>query len=274
MKRPFPVMASRPIPRAGAARVVVVLLILTLLPGCTSPRYKSAPKKTPGPVMLNLPSTEPPIEALLHTVIVYRGPGSWKLDAYWDEYVVTVANRGDALVTIEAVTITDFQDALVTPGQSPWDVETASRAFAEQSEGKNFAVQVGGGLGVLAIGGGVGAVAFSSSLVSASAGAAAGGLLILPAVIGGTIYSNVTNRRAIEREFGRRRLALPATLQPGQLAQGSFFFRISPGPKRLSLACRVDREPHEVVIDLAPLSGMHLRLIPPETTTPAAASPK
>ena len=59
-------------------------------------------------------------------------------------------------------------------------------------------------------------------------------------------------------------------LVPGQLVQGSLFFRISPGPKRLTLKCRVDDEPRDVVIDLAPLSGMHMK-VPPKSQASAAA---
>src|SRR5512141_1447697 len=94
---------------AIAVALAVLLGSLLGLSGCTSPKYKAAAKGTPPPVLLNLPSTEPPLEALVHTVIVYRGPGSWKRDAYWDEYVVTIANRGTALVKIDTAWLTDFQ---------------------------------------------------------------------------------------------------------------------------------------------------------------------
>src|SRR5205814_5963570 len=88
-----------------------------------------------------------------------------------------------------------------------------------------------------------------------------------PAFIGGTIYTNISNRHAIEQEFELRRLVLPAVLVPGQLVQGSLFFRISPGPQRLTLTCRVDDEPRDVIIDLAPIAGLHLKS-PPAATPP------
>jgi len=93
----------------------------------------------------------------------------------------------------------------------------------------------------------------------------------LPAFIGGTIYTNISSRHSIEREFARRRLVLPVVLVPGQLVQGSLFFRISPGPKRLTLKCRIDDEPRDVVIDLAPISGLHLKS-PPAGGAPAPGS--
>src|SRR5947209_1326044 len=111
-----------------------LLVVLTSLPtlilglsGCTASRYKLASKKTSPPVPINLPSTEPPIEALVHTVIIYRGPGSWKRNAYWDEYVVTVANRGNASLAVQSASLTDIngQDSLA--GTDPWELETTSR---------------------------------------------------------------------------------------------------------------------------------------------------
>lgn len=249
-----------------------LLSFALLLTSCTSARYRTAPKKTPPPALLNLPSTIPPIEALLHTVIIYRGPGSWKQDAYWDEYVVTVANRGNELVVIESASLADFQNQLVAAGKDPWKLEHDSRSFAERGFGfaKNTGVQVGAGFGVVMVGGGVGAFLFSGSgIVAASTGAAVGGLLLFPAFLSATLYTNVNNRHAIEREFERRRLVLPVTLVPGQLVQGSLFFRISPGPKRLILSGYVDDEPREIVIDLAPLAGLHLKAAPAPSTKPS-----
>jgi len=266
---------NRPTRRAfdrAAVAVVGVLCALLALSGCTSPRYKTASKKTPPAVLLNLPSTEPPVEALLHTVIFFRGPGSWKQDAYWDEYVVTVANRGNALITVESASLIDFHDQVAATGTDPWELEAASRTQAEKDFGfaKSTAVQIGGGVTVMAAGGGVGAVIFSGGFISAAGGAAIGGIILLPAFVGGTIYTNINNRHSIEREFARRHLVLPAMLVPGQVVRGSCFFRISPGPKRLTLHCRIDDQPRDVVIDLAPIGGLHLKA-PAAAKAPRAA---
>ena len=263
----------RRLPGAAVAMAVGLLGSIVLLAGCTISGYKLAPKKTLPPVLLNLPSTEPPVEALLHTVIIYRGPGSWKLNAFWDEYVVTVANRGDALVRVEAAWLTDLQNEVTGEGADPWELEVASRTEADKGFGfvKGTAVQIGGGVTTAAVGGGVGAVVFSGGYVTTAGGAAVGGILFLPAFIGGTIYTNISSRHSIEREFARRRLVLPVVLVPGQLVQGSLFFRISPGPKRLTLKCRIDDEPRDVVIDLAPISGLHLKS-PPAGGAPAPGS--
>jgi hypothetical protein len=268
--------ATKLIRRIPFTVTAAALLALVVLPtGCTSARYRTAPKQTEPLVLVNLPSTLPPIEALLHTVIIYRGPGSWKREAYWDEYVVTVANRGNAMVTIDSASLTDFHDQVSAAGTDPWELESVSRSLAEKGFGfvSDSAVQIGGGVAAMAIGGSVGAMAFSGTIISTASGAAVGGLILLPAFIGGTVYSNIHSRHAIEREFERRRLVLPATLVPGQLVQGSLFFRISPGPKRLTLRCHIDGEPREVVIDLTPLAGLHLKTAaPPPARAPATRS--
>ena len=253
----------------GMAAVLSAVLLGVLLagPGCTAPSYKMASKKTPPPVLLNLPSTEPPFEFLLHTVIVYRGAGSWKLNAYWDEYVVTVANRGNALITVDEASLKDLRDRDVECGDDPWKLETTSRSLADQGFGlvAGTVVQLGGGIGAISVGAGAGAVIFCSA---GGYGALAGGMLVLPAFIGGTIYTNINNHHAVGEEFIRRRLVLPVVLVPGQLVQGSLFFPITPGPRQLILHCHVDQAPRNVVIDLAPLANLHLKS-PPVPASPA-----
>ena len=249
---------------AGAAVVRLVLLgSMFVFAGCTMPGYQLAPKDTPQPVVLNLPSTEPPVEALLHTVIIYRGPGSWKRNAFWDEYVVTVANRSDSLLTVESASLTDFSGATSEAGTNPWVLERTSRSLVDQGFGlaQSAAIQIGGGLAVVAVGSSVGVLMAGSSygILGPVSAASVGSLVVLPAFVSGTVYTNISSHRAIDREFARRRLDLPVALQPGQLVQGSLFFRISPGPQRLVLSCRIGERPRDVVIDLTPIGDLHLR---------------
>src|SRR4051812_11085465 len=113
-------------------------LIALGLGGCVSTKYKMAkPQATPPAVTLNLGNTPaaadapaPALAATLHTVIVYQGPGSWKREAYWDEYVVTVVNRSDKPVTIESASLTDFQGQTSAPGDNPWALENQSHDYA------------------------------------------------------------------------------------------------------------------------------------------------
>jgi hypothetical protein len=238
-------------------RAMVLPMLALTLTGCVSSKYKSASKETPPPVLLNLAATQPPVEAVVHSVIVYKGPGSWKKEAYWDEYVVSVANRGGAPLVVETASLTDFRGDATGPGDKPWLLEEESRTRRENLNraAKTTLVQMGSGLAAISFGGGV--LAASAGVGGMAVGI--GGLAILPFYVGGAIYRNVSSRRDIEVEFARRRLILPLPVAPGQTVQGSLFFRISPGPQRLVLRARTDGDPFEIAIDLAPLKGLHLK---------------
>ena len=66
-------------------------------------------------------------------------------------------------------------------------------------------------------------------------------------------------------------IVLPLTLAPGQTVHGSLFFRVTPGPQRLALRGQAGDEPHESIIDLAPLAGLHRKA--PAPTAPATVAP-
>jgi hypothetical protein len=211
-----------------------------------------------------------PVEATVNTAIIFHGPGSWKRDAYWDEYVLTIANRGTVPLMIDSASLVGLAGQPVAPDSDPWTLEKASRTLEGRGFGLGQAVgvQVGGGLAAITTGAATGALivgTYGAAGPYVLAYGAFGGLAALPIFIGGTVYRNVSNRHDIEREFQRRRLAMPATLAPGQVVQGSCFFPITPGPERLTLHGRSDRESVDVAIDLAPLKGLHL--------TPAAGTP-
>lgn len=261
------------------------LLLAALFGGCVSAKYQLAPTGTPQPVPLNVvvPAAvnDPagsPLEATLHTVIVYRGPGSWKRDAYWDEYVITLANRGDKPATIEAATLIDFRDARATPGGEPWSLEKQSRNYETLvANTVGDVLRVGTATVFTAAAAGsllvYGGLAVSSQ---ASAAAVLGGTVTLAAAAVAipvyTIARNIQGRNNIEAEFKRRQLGLPVWLVPGQIAQGSFFFRISPSPKRLVLRVRVEDDVRDVTIDLTRLAGLHLKNSPVVTTTNGTGS--
>jgi hypothetical protein len=230
---------------------LALLPIALLLSGCVSAKYQRTDADClTSPVSLNLTSEQSPVTATLHSVIAIHGPGSWKRDAYWDEYVVSVVNRSEAPLAVQSATLTDFLGHAMASGDKPWPLEEESLSRLEGMDpaSKAMLVQVGAGYG-----------AASAGVAVAMAGAGPAGLVLFPAYIGGAIYRNVGGRHDIEHEFARRRFVLPATLAPGQTAQGSFFFPISPGPQRLTLKGKSGEAPLELVLELKPLAGMHLK---------------
>lgn len=252
------------------------LLLAPVLTGCVSTKYKMANSEATLPaVTLNLanqPATpaapRPDLDVTVHSVIVFQGPGSWKREAYWDEYIVTVANRGGRPVTVQSATLTDFESQPVTPGDNPWALEKLSHNYAARAAARVGDVLKIGGATVLTSSAAGGVAVLGAMHVGSQLGAAMviGGTVMFAAstvvVPVWSVVANVNSRHEIEAEYRRRRLPLPLFLAPGQLTQGSFFFRISPGPQRLTLHCLVDHEPRNVTVDLAPLAGLHLKSPP------------
>jgi hypothetical protein len=272
------ILLSRPSLRSRATATALSAAVL-VLSGCVTRGYKLAPKNMPAPVALHLDAAQPPVEVIVHHVIVYHGPGSWKREAYWDEYVVSLSNRGLAPVTIDAAVLHDQQGAPVEPGVDPWALDRLSKKWWETNSARQTGTYVVLGVGTAA-GAGVAVASAYSGLMSASvsAGASTAGAIgaatavTLPLVAVGTVVANLHSKHKIDAEFARRRLALPLALAPGQTVQGNLFFRITPGPQRLALHGRVADQPCDVTIPLTPLAGLHLAPPALALTAPAAGT--
>ena len=179
------------------------------------------PKDRDTPPVLGLTAESGrPVEARVETLIVYRSPGSWKKNAYWDEYVISVVNHSDHPLTIEAAELTGRSGIAVVAGNDPWELEKTSRSLLARNFdlGKDVVVHLGAGVMVFA----------TTAVLTGTAAAATGtvgwtvletagtaGLIALPIFVGGSIYRNVHGKNEVEREFALRRLALPAEIAAG-----------------------------------------------------------
>ncbi len=225
-----------------------------------------APKDVPPATALNLPATQPAAEGTLQTVISYKGPGSWKREAYWDEYVISITNRGSGPLTIATAALRPATGDPLAPGTNPWELEKYSKKWWQSNAARQGGTYLALGAGAT-VGAGVAyASAMSGFMAGGTSGAAATAgtigataFVALPLVAAGTVYANVHSKHKVEAEFARRRLVLPLTIAPGATAQGSLFFRITPAPRRLALACRSGDEDQNLVFDLGPLSHLHLK---------------
>lgn len=227
-----------------------------VLTGCvTSKRYRMANEGTPVAVPLNLTTVVAASELRLVTVIVYQGPGSWKLRARWDEYAVGLTNRDAAPLTIDSVALVDMLGVEQGPGTDPWKLEKQSEA-----NGEKYARV---GRVVLGVGAAAGAMEVAAIGYGLTGGAVAGVFFLMPAVLIGegaaVVVMNHNNKLKVEREFSRRRINLPLTIAPGQSVAGSFFFPMTPGPKRLYARGRQGEQPVEIVLELSSLAGLHLK---------------
>ncbi len=273
---------------------------LLLTSGCVSSKYKLAPTNTHPPVALNLTATpappvspssargggqiaetQPSVDTTVQSVIAYQGPGSWKRESFWDEYVVSIVNRSATPLVIESATLTDFQGNTNVPGAEPWKLEGESKTWwqkAKSSQTGNLlvlgagAVGLGTTLAVAAVAASGGLFAPATAASSALAGAAAATLVVAPIYAVTVMVINSNNKAKVVAEFQRRRLDLPLTLAPGATAQGSFFFRISPAPSRLALRRRAGGEPFDTIVDLTALRGLHFKAPAPPPPVSAAKS--
>jgi hypothetical protein len=238
----------------------VLLATLLFLAGCVSRRYQSAAKNTPPAVSLNLNAQQPPLTAELNTLIVSQGPGSWRREAYWDEYVVSIVNQGQTPITIDGVVLDSSAIAAQTPGSDPWEIEKQSEKILKQQGHHRKIVADAGPLlaftGLEVAGTGLAATALATGSSAAIAGATVAAVA-LPVFAVGSVVRGITAPYGIQKEFNRRRLAFPLELQPGETRQGSLFFPITPGPQRLELDFHSEGGAQSDSIDLAPLANLH-----------------
>lgn len=244
--------------------IIATTLILSFLilfgAGCTSStKYllsKSGPTP-PIPFEIEATATQE-TEATLHTVILCRGPGSWKEKALWDEYVLTVNNLSELPVTILEARLIDLQETPQNPGIDPWELEKQSaenwKHYAEA--GLHLAA------GTLGAAGAASLFAFEYALLGSSTGGVL--LAIVPVVVVVTAWdsktTNAQNKQSVEAEFDRRRLKLPITISGKATASGCLFFPQCPGPITLNLVCERENRQFDLSFDLAnsALATLHI----------------
>jgi hypothetical protein len=236
----------------------VVFPLVVFLTGCVSAKYKLLPEKSRTPqTSTTLASDNPQLSAAISALIVFKGPGSWKREAYWDEYVVTVKQQGKSPVILQSATIEDALGTQVPSGSDPWLLEKASKTQLDWYSKVGLKVVLG--LGITSAW--VASLALAESGLFVSTGAATAGVIsvvAIPVTVGGHFYLSHQAKKGIETEFQKRRLVFPLTLAEGAERHGSLFFPVCPGPKSLSLAYTVDGVPAQLAIDLKPLAGLHL----------------
>ena len=245
---------------------LIFLVIVSLLTSCVSAKYKMASEDTPPPVPLNLETEAHSVDVLINTVIIFGGPGSWKREAYWDEYLLSITNHSDHPVTLTSSMLIDFQGNQVMSGNDPWELQEQSKEWIKGYDPGTTGVVLKVGAASLLTGAVASAIvgASLSGTMAAPTGAAlvAGGaavtIVALPIIGLGSVLANVSQKHKIQDEFNRRRLVQPITIQPSQMIQGSVFFRITPGPKRLTLLFSGCEPSFDVSVDLAPLSDLHI----------------
>jgi uncharacterized protein YjeT (DUF2065 family) len=265
-------MITAPHPPLGRSSAVgsaaIVAAILCCLSGCVSTKYKLAKKDTPPVQSLNIAFPPAlPLVPTLASLISYGGPGSWKREALWDEYVVTLENRGDRPLSIDSAALADSAGTLYVAGSDPWALEKQSKTLEKQYRDHGEAFLRAAGPGVLVVG--AGAVAASATagggmaIVSpALAGAAVAAIVVLPVYYLTVVGINHHNKKAVMTEFKRRRLSLPLAIAPGETRTGSLFFPMVRSPASLNIKWSNESGSAMAELPLEFLRALHVAPVP------------
>lgn len=240
---------------------VVALLFgaVSLHVGCISSKYRAAPKGIPPPKLLAVAFAPARLEATLITLITYNGPGSWKREAFWDEYVVSVHNPGDSALTVSAAGITDVLGTVRAPRDKPWALEKESKTLERKYRDAGIAFVRYTTPGLIILGTGAVAISSAGAMTAAAASVVAVTFVALPIYYLEVVNFNEMNKAAMEKEFERRRLVLPLTLAPGETRTGSFFFPMVPSPRSLTLRWNAESGSGDAILALDFLHDLHVK---------------
>jgi hypothetical protein len=211
---------------------------------------------------------------ILDWVIVRDGPGTWAKNADWDEYLLRVSNLSDQPIQVTSLIIVDSLNTRIESQPGRKQLVKSSRKTARRYEESGVKVKAGQGAGTMLIAGaavtvvGVGAataVAYGSIMsasagaAAGSAGAAAGGLLLLgPALAVGGIVRGVNNSK-VNNQIVLRQTVLPLEIQAGEELGLNIFFPLAPSPKMVELIYTDATGKHSLVIDTSTaLDGLHI----------------
>jgi hypothetical protein len=249
--------ANRRFAFRGAASFLLAAA-LSIMTACVSPKYKRADNQTPPVQPLNVKFPSSMLDTSLYTVISDGGPGSWKREAFWDEYVISMHNDGERVLTIADATVTDYAGAVRAAGTDPWALERESKTLEKRYREAGIAFARIAAPRVIVSAAEPGVVASAGIGASGAAAAATATAVALP-VYGATVFGiNMHNKAAIKKEFNRRRIPLPLTLGPGETRTGSFFFPMVPNPQSLTLRWTSSAGEGDASLELHFLEGLHV----------------
>jgi hypothetical protein len=241
-----------------AAALLTAVLTACVLNACVSQKYKRVDKKTPPARALNIKFPPAPLEATLYTEISDGAPGSWKREAFWDEYVVILHNPGDRPVQVLSAALTDYAGAPHAAGIDPWALERESKTLERRYRDAGVAFARVAAPRVIVAAAEPEVVA-SAGVGAAGAAAAATATAVALPVYGLSVFGiNMHNKSVIHKEFERRRILFPLTLGPGESHTGSLFFPMIPNPKALSMKWSGHSGERDTALALDFLEGLHV----------------
>jgi TonB family protein len=212
--------------------------VFALAAGCGGPELLRKPSE-PAVTAPIAQATDAIVDARLEAVIVRNGPGSWALDSYWDEYWISIANRGAAPLEVRDVTLVDGFGYRVAPQANRRDLLDGT-AKGERMRGErppynpflwgdprysSPGVIIGGSAAGVAAGSAMYAPAVAAIPGAGAVVAAAAAVALVPFVVAGTtVY---LHEAGVDEEMARRRTPLPVTVEAGQQRRLDLFFPVT-----------------------------------------------
>jgi hypothetical protein len=241
-----------------SASSLLFVAALSLVAACVSPKYQRSDKSTPPVQPINVKFPTSTLDSSVYTEISDGGPGSWKRESFWDEYVVIMRNQGDQALNIASATLVDYAGAARSAGSDPWALERESKTLERRYQDAGITFSRMAAPRVIASAAEPTVVA-SAGIGAAGAATAATLTAVALPVYGVTVFGiNMHNKAAIKKEFNRRRVALPLTLGPGETRTGSFFFPMVPNPQSLTVRWTGGAGDGETTLGLHFLQGLHV----------------
>jgi hypothetical protein len=235
------------------APVALLAVVFTACSAAAPPRrYVGRPAQEPP--RLGIVGNDGRLEVTVEHWIVPNGPGSWVRGARWDEVVLSIRNRSDDTVDIEAIRLVDPRGLYITAGVDPVELESRSEELAQQYEDIGVSVAIFAAPAAI-----TGAALASGSVATAATAVALAPVAVVaaPAYYFWRRHAKLEDREQIESEFKRRQL--PALILRSQgSARGSRFFPIVPSPRSLSIDYRSGDDRYSLEIPLEELSGLHI----------------
>jgi hypothetical protein len=197
------------------------------------------------------------LEASLYAEISFGAPGSWKREAYWDEYVVTLSNESDHPLNVSSATLSDYAGVARPPGTDPWRLERESKTLEKRYRDAGVAFARMAAPRVIAT---TAEPTVAAGVVGSSGAATAAAVtaVAIPVYGAAILGINLHNRSGIKKEFDRRRLSFPLMLARGESRTGSLFFPMTPDPQALTLEWSSGAGNGVTALDLHFLEGLHV----------------
>ena len=270
-------MMSGPFRRITSA--LTVILIAAMMAACGG---GSKLLKEPKALELVQPlatAADGNLQATLDWVIVKDGPGTWSKNAWWDEYLLRVANESGQPVTISSVQVIDSLGTPLANGANRKELVKASKLTRKRYKEYDIKVKPGAGTGTLvAVGTGAFVVGSAAAMVSVGAGLSSAfslgattastpaivsavgtaAVVAVPVFIVGGVVKGVNNSE-VNKEIISRQVELPIELGSGEEQSLNLFFPVAPSPQSVQLIYEAGGDSYVVdILTAETLHGLHL----------------